>query len=326
MDDSVVIKTKEDALLKIAKLANTYKLTLDEIGACLTNEALQHKGNNSWLIRLLGYLGAALIFGGLALFISMMWNDLGSFSRVIITYGSGLVMFVLGAILLKERRYEKASTPLFLQSAVFLPAGMFVFLHEYSAGDDAQLAAMLVFGLLACQFFCLFYALQRTCLLFFGYLFWNGSLGILMERSNMPGELLGITLGFSMITVAWCIDRTNHRAIAPFWYFLGSIGLLWSVFDWVEGIRIVDVLYLPVAIFLMFISIRMQSRTLLLVSTLALLGYLGYFTNEYFASVTGWPMALIIMGSMLIAVSAYAVKLAQRIGSERPDYSKKVLV
>ncbi|MCB1720270.1 MAG: DUF2157 domain-containing protein, partial [Alphaproteobacteria bacterium] len=207
-------------------------------------------------------------------------------------------------------------TPLFLKSAVLLPTGMFVFLHEYADGDDAQLAAMIVFGILALQFLLPFFKLQRTSLLFFAYLFWNSSLGILMERAEVPGELIGIGLGASIMAVAWTIDRTQHRAISPFWYFLGSIGLLWSVFDVVQEAPPFDLLYLPLTIGLMIISTRMHSRTLLLVSTFALLGFLGYYTDEYFADVTGWPIALMLMGFMLIGVSAYAVKLGRQIGKK----------
>lgn len=308
--------TKQDALQRISDLAKTHSLTLDEIGACLTIKAIDRKGS-SWLVRLLGYLGAAFIFAGLGLFIEMIWFDLASFSRVVITYGAGLVVFMLGALFLKDPRYIKASTPLFLVSSVLLPMGMFVFLTEYSDGNDEQLASMLVFGVLACQFMCTFYFLQRTNLLFFGYLFWNASLGIFMERAGVSGEFIGLGLGLSIMMVTWVIDRTHHRAIAPFWYFLGSMGLLWSVFDLIEGIKIIDLLYFPLTIFMMLLSTRIQSRTLLLVSTLSLLGFLGYFTYEYFADVTGWPLALIVMGFMLVAVSAYAVKLAQRMGNEK---------
>jgi len=45
----------------------------------------------------------------------------------------------------------------------------------------------------------------------------------------------------------------------------------------------------------MLLSVKVKSRTLLLVSTFALLGYLGYFTNQYFADILGWPIALIIL-------------------------------
>ncbi len=312
MTNSIAVHDKETALHHITDLAHHYDITLDEIGARLTKRALTDK-SGKWLSPLLGYLGAAFIFGGLSLYVAMIWDDLESLGRVVITYGPGLVSFILGIVVLSDERYAKASTPLFLKSALLLPTGMFVFLGEYFDGDDTQLAAMIVFGLLAFQFLGAFFKLNRTSLLFFGYLFWNATIGIFMDRMGVDGETLGITLGLSVMMVAWSIDKTNHRGIASFWYFIGSIGLLWSVFDVIHGIAIVDILFLPLTVFLMLISTRIRSRTLLLVSTFALLGFLGYYTDEYFADVTGWPIALMLMGFMLIGVSAYAVKLGKAI-------------
>ena len=163
------IKNKEDAIKHITFLAHQHNLSIDEISAAITRKTIKSK-DPSWLNNLLAYLGGAFIYGGLTLFISMMWDDLGSPARVIITYGSGLVAFVLGIIVLKDERYMRASAPLFLKSAILLPTGMFVFLHEYAQGDDVQLAAMIVFGLLAFQFVGAFAKLQSTSLLFFGYL------------------------------------------------------------------------------------------------------------------------------------------------------------
>jgi len=243
----------------------------------------------------------------------MIWGDLGSAARVLISYGPGLVAFILGVITVKDIRYEKASTPLFLKASILLPTGMFVFLKEYASGDDAQLAAIIVFGILAFQFLLTFAALKRTSLLFFGYLFFLGSLGLIMDRAHVPSDLYGISLGLSILTFAFTIDKTKHRSIAAFYYFIGGLGFLWSSFALIENYTGIDILYLPVAIGMMILSVRVQSRTLLLVSTFSVLGYLGYFTDQYFADVTGWPIALIILGFLLIGISAKAVKLGQSI-------------
>ena len=42
-----------------------------------------------------------------------------------------------------------------------------------------------------------------------------------------------------------------------------------------------------------------------------MLAYLGYYTREYFADVLGWPVALILFGLVLLALSGYAFKLGQ---------------
>lgn len=306
------IHDRSSALSYIAEIIAKYDLSLDEIRMVVNGNKDETKGKNR-ITKFLGYLGGAFIFGGLALFISMIWGSLGSSSRVIITYGPGIVAFIMGIVFTKDSRYEKASTPLFLISAFLLPSGMFVFLNEYGQGNDVQLASMIVFGLLAFQFLGAFSSVKRTSLLFFGFLFWNVALGILMDRANVPGEIIGISLGLSIMLIAWKIDKTKHCSISAFWYFFGSIGLLWSVFDIVNGSPIIDILYLPLTLFIMLLSTHIHSKTLLFVSTCSLLGFLGYFTHEYFADVTGWPIALMIMGFLLVFISSYAVKLGGKI-------------
>lgn len=304
-------KNKADALHLITDLVDQFSISLDEIGGCIVKESRAQK-SGKWIPRVLGYLGAIFIFGGLALYISMEWGNLSSSSRVIITYGPGIAALILGVITLSDERFIRASTPLFLKSAVLQPVGMFVYLNEYAEGNDAQLGALIVFGIVAVQFLATFLFYKRTSLLFFGYLFWNSAVGILMDRAGVPGDILGITLGLSIMMTAWSMDRTLHRSIAPFWYFLGSTGLLWSIFDVVERTPL-DMSFLAVATAMMFLSVRMQSRTLLIVSTGALLGYLGYFTEEHFRDVIGWPISLMFMGSVMIGISYWAVQMSRRI-------------
>ncbi len=56
---------------------------------------------------------------------------------------------------------------------------------------------------------------------------------------------------------------------------------------------------------------------MLVVSVFGLIGYLSFFTYEYFANVIGWPVAMIVMGMVMIGLSAYAFKLGQGISDAR---------
>ena len=58
-----------------------------------------------------------------------------------------------------------------------------------------------------------------------------------------------------------------------------------------------------------YLSAVLHSRTLLAVSTLALLAYTGWFTSEHFADSIGWPLALIVFGIVMIGLSALAVRI-----------------
>ena len=310
----MITAEKKQALEQIATLAQTYDLTLDEIGAFVTKTQLKSK-SGGWLVNLMAYLGAALVFGGLGLYIAMEWDDMDNASRVIITLGPGLVAFILGMICTYDQRFTRAATPLFLKAAILQPVGMFTYLDLYVPGDDPQLGAMTVFGIMATQFLLCFAIKRQTTLLFFGYLFWNAALGIFMDRCDISGEMIGLTLGASIVAFAWHFDKTIHRGISPFYYFIGSIGFLWSVFDLVDNSPL-DILFLPAAIMTMLLSTRIRSRTLLMVGTFSLLGFLGYYTEEYFKDIVGWPIALILMGFALIGISMIAIKLGRQIKLE----------
>ena len=133
-----------------------------------------------------------------------------------------------------------------------------------------------------------------------------------MDRCEVDEDVFGVGMSLSVLMVAWSIDRSIHKPIAAFWYFIGGLGLIWSVYDIVDHSPS-DIVLLPVSIFMMWVSVRMHSRTLLLVGTFGLLGFLTYYTDEYFKDVTGWPIALMLMGLLLIGISYTAVQLSHKI-------------
>lgn len=303
---------REAALARIAALAQSHNLTLDDIGGALAQGYAKDK-SAGLMGRILGYVGAALIFGGLALFIGMNWDTFGPPARVVITYGAGLCAFVMALIVLSDVRYIGAATPLFIASALLLPTGMFVFLHEYMQGDDAQMAVIVVFGLCALQFLSVFWKARRTVLLFFGYLFYNIALAAWMMRVDVPHDWAALSLSISALSVAWRMDQGPHRGIAPFWYTVGGAGFHFAAFDLLEDMPPMDMLLIPLAVYGMVLGVRIKSRAFLGVNTVAVLTLLCYYTDEYFKDVMGWPIALMIMGAMLVAIGSKALKMGRAI-------------
>lgn len=305
-------KERAAALAQIAALAETHKLTLDDIGGALAQGYAKDK-SAGLMGRILGYVGAALIFGGLALFIGMNWDTFSSPARVVITYGAGLCAFVMALIVLSDMRYTGAATPLFIASALLLPTGMFVFLHEYVQGDDAQMAVIVVFALCALQFLSVFWKARRTALLFFGYAFFNVALATWMMRVDVPHDWAALALSISVLCMAWRMDQGPHRAISSFWYVIGGAGFHVAAFDLLEDVPFMDVLLIPLAVYGMVLGVRIKSRAFLGINTVAVLSLLCYYTDEYFKDVMGWPIALMIMGAMLVAIGAKALKMGQAI-------------
>jgi hypothetical protein len=300
---------KDDALQDIVALAQHNQITLAEIAKALAAASAQPNATPaSVLSKLFGYVGGIFVFAGVGVFISMYWDDFGSASRVIITLGSGLVAFVMGLVCLSDQKYERVATPLFLMASVLQPTGIMVMLQEYSSGGDVRHGLLFMAAYMLVQQGATFWAKQRTVLAFSALLFGCIFFANLFDIWDVDEKLIGIVIGSSLLCIAYAMQQSKHMAIAPFWYFVGAVLLLWSVFESVEN-SLLEPVYLGATAFIIFLSTYVRSRTLLLVGTLAMLIYIGYYTAEHFANTVGWPIALVIIGIALIGLSALAVRL-----------------
>ncbi|MES2579247.1 MAG: DUF2157 domain-containing protein [Pseudomonadota bacterium] len=300
---------KEAALQDIVHLVKHHQITLDEISHALVIASTQAgKPPSSVLSKLFGYIGGIFVFAGIGVFISMYWDDFGSAARVLVTLGTGLVAFIMALVCLTDKRYERAATPLFLIAALLQPTGILVMLNEYSSGGDARYGLLFMATYMLIQQAATFWAKQRTVLAFSAILFGCIFFVNLFDIWDVNEKLIGIVIGISLICVAYALNQSRHLPVAPFWYFVGSAILMWSVFEAVEKTPF-EIIYLGLAAALIFLSTTVRSRALLAVGTLSMLAYIGYFTAKNFANTLGWPIALVIIGIALIGMSAFAVKL-----------------
>lgn len=300
---------KEDALQDIVLLARSNGITPEEISRALSTPQEQSaKRSSGILTRLFSYIGGILVFAGIGVFISMYWEDFGSAARVLVTLGTGFAAFVMGLACLADRRYERAATPLFLAASLLQPTGIFVMLQEYSSGGDPRHGVLFMAIYMLIQQGAAFFASRCTVLAFSAILFGCIFFVTLFDLWNMNENLIGTVIGASLICIAYALSQSRHLAIAPFWYFAGSVVLLWAVFDAVEGTPL-ELAYLGLSALTIFLSTYVRSRVLLLVSTLSMLGYIGYYTAEHFSNTVGWPISLVIIGIALIGLSSLAVKL-----------------
>ena len=300
---------KEEALQDIISLAKHNNISVDEIRHAIESlPALASKPSASVLSKLFGYIGGIFVFAGIGVFISMFWDDFGSAARVIVTLGTGFMAFIMALVCLHDKRYEKAATPLFLIAALLQPTGILVMLQEYSSGGDAHYGLLFMSGFMLIQQSATFWAKRRTVLAFSAILFGCVFFATLFDLWDFNEKIIGIVMGASMLCIAYALQQSKHLAIAPFWYFVGSIVLMWSVFETVENTPF-ELVYLGLAALLIFLSTVVRSRSLLSVGTLAMLVYIGYYTAKHFANTVGWPIALVVIGIALIGMGALAVRL-----------------
>ena len=303
-------ESRERALEQIAMLARDHQLTAAEIAAALTDQPAPEPASRArvLVVRALGYLGGTFVFAGIAAFIALQWNEMNSAARVIITLGPGIAACALAVLSSRDARFDKAVAPLFLIAAALEPTGLLVAFREFGSGGDARMAALVTAGVVALQFGAIFSVLRQSMLLFltvvFGTLFWLTAFDLL----HMDDEIAALAIGSSVLLAAIGVDRTRHSVITPSWYFFGAIGFLYGLFDLVERTPF-EILFIVIASGFVYLSAAVQSRTLLVVATGAILAYTGWFTGEHFADSLGWPLALMLFGLLMIGLSALAFRI-----------------
>jgi len=298
---------KEDALAQIAALARHHGLTAEDIAKALRTSP-EETARTGLLPRLLACIGGILVFAGLCIYIGMKWDDLNSAARVIITLGTGFILFILALVTMADKRYARAATPLFLVSSLLQPTGILVMLHEYAEPGDPRRGVLFMAGVMLLQHAAAFWSKRPTTLAFtsitFGCIFFATACNLLEIDEN----LAGVTLGTSLLCIAYALGNSRHAPVSPFWYLAGAGAFLFSLFDAVEDTPF-EITYLAAAGFLVFLSTWARSRALLFAGTISMLFYIAYYTSEHFAHVVGWPLALIGGGAVLLGLSALALRI-----------------
>lgn len=312
------MSAKQDALEEILTLARLNGLSAEDITRAMADKqgaAVRESG--SVISRLFGYIGGVLVFAGLCIFIGMKWDDLESFARVMVTLGSGLAAFLFALAAIGHEKYDRAATPLLLIAALLQPVGIMVMLDEYSRGGDPLHGVLFMAGVMTLQQGLTFASKPRTTLAFSSIVFGGLFFVTLCDILEVPHEAIGLCLGTSLMCLSWALNQSPHRAISAFWYFVGAVILLVSFADIVEGSP-AEPLFLGLSAFLIFLSTRARSRTLLLVGTVAMLCYIGYFTGKHFADNLSWPIVLVLIGAAFFGLGQMAMRINAKYIRENP--------
>jgi hypothetical protein len=247
------------------------------------------------VLRVFYYLGGTLVFAGLGIYISTVWHDLQSFSRVLVTLGAGFVAFLLGILFARDKHLEKAATPAFTLAFLLQPAGVSVLLKEYFNGDDTALGAMIVFGPLAIQQLLTFFSLKRASLLLFSLLYIYGFIGAATVHYSFDRGISALACGLFLFFMAADMHRKQaYQSLSPLFFVLGS-GLILAGLDYHVGRTIFDPLVLAVSLAFLMHAVISESRTLYVASFLYIAiyfcggpggGWSGWNNHHYYHALT----------------------------------------
>lgn len=298
---------RDEVLQTIVSLAREHNISAREIDAALQPTA---DSRDSASGRILAWVGGIFILCGLAYFIESYWAEMNAVARIILSLGSGVVLLVLALVFIENEQFKKITLPLFLLAALFQAGGILVAFDELGTGGDPQLALLAMTGVMCVQNLLLLRVHKLTVHVFLAVSFAAISLVSLLDIIGLDWELEGTLTGAAILAVAFSLNRSEHHSIAPFWFLLGGAMTGFGVFGLLEATP-VHFLYVGYAAVIIYASSLVRSRMLLFTGTFALIGYLGWFTSEYFANSIGWPLALMIIGAVFIALSVFAVKISK---------------
>ena len=303
---------RHQALEHIKNLAQQHNLSTQEVIAALVSDEPDSSAASGLLIKVLSYVGGIFVFAGIAIFIALQWDGMNSAARIVITLGTGVAFFTAAVAALKDDRYQALAAPLLLVSGVLQPTGLMVVFAELGSGGDEQVAALITAVTFAAQYGFAMLKWRQTLMaglcLFFGSAAW----GLGLDLMDFDFALIALTLGISWLCFGTANLSGRYAALAPQLLFIGCWAFLAGVFDMVED-SVLEVLFVLATCGMIYLGVWAKSRALNLASTAALLAYTAYFTGHYFADSIGWPIALIVIGLAMMAISTFAVRIDRRL-------------
>lgn len=123
---------------------------------------------------------------------------------------------------------------------------------------------------------------------------------------------LTIVVGIAYLLLAYSFRNSWNSRLVEILNFFGIIGVLGAAFSEIYGSLPWQMFFFVLVIGGFFLAIYVKSRSVLVVSTLFLLAYISYITSEYFADSVGWPISLVVLGFIFIALGYLSVVINRK--------------
>ncbi len=282
-----------------------------------------HQSKN--LISTFYAIGAIIALAGVGVLIAQNWEDIGFLGRILVTLGISLVTYIF-AFILKNPEQRTLSQIFFTISAALAPLGSFVLLRE--ANINITLNAQASVALVLFVVFGSAFLISRKNILFLiiiAFASWTyyafllkifdfnllENLDVLKWASMLAGaSYIFISYGYKKISVPLDnSDEKEKKAINGILYTFGSLTILTA------GIFIggtFDLFYILLIFAAFYGSVYLKSRSMLSLGALFLMAHIIKLTSRYFVDSIGWPLALIVIGFLVIGVGYMTYSLNRR--------------
>lgn len=293
----------------------------------------QMPSSKNWdFLKIFNYLGSALIFLGIVVFIGLNWSSLNDFAKIFSTLGTAIAAYLMGVLLRMTQKYDVASSSFFLISGLVLPIGLYVTLHIMGYVTQIDKVNIFVSAFCFTVFFLTQLMFHRTVLVLFSVIFatflFLSVTSYLIHQSNIlfqnMMEYQLITIGLGYIFLGRYIDLQKRYSLVGPLYFFGAFFVLFASYS-LSGFFFFDKviwfwkIITAILIFSAFIfSVLLHSKSFLYLGAIFLVIYVTDMSSRFailFGDV-GWPLILIFLGFLLMVVGYLVVNLHKKIASK----------
>ena len=284
-------------------------------------------------------IGGGVVFLGLVFLLAQVWDEFSPWLRILSTLGTGLGMYASGALLSREPALGIAGTALFLISLLIMPAGLLVTFHELDLDQTPRLVNLELSALLLALYLTIYLILRQTLLLvasilFASWLFFaatdylTAGAPVFDPFSFLNYRLLA--MGLSYMALGHALRNSSATALTGWLYGFGVVAFLGAALalgKWTPEQNVTWEIVFPGLVFgVLMLSVQFKSRVYLVFASLFLGIYLTKITAVYFPDSLGWPLALVVLGFLLMVTAWLAVFLSRRYlaGRYTADAQSKV--
>lgn len=284
-------------------------------------EDLEDKRSKSnAFVQVLYYFGAMVVISALTWFMGLGWMWFGGGGIFLISMIYAGLLVLVGSYLWKNEQYRTPAGLLITIAVCLVPLaiyGLEVFFNVWPDGENpgkyqdfySRIKGSWVFmeigtilaGLLALRYFSFPFL---TAPIFFAAWFLTMDIIPLVFGTELQWEhrcWVTLILGAALLAIGYTIDRKGMNDYS-FWSYLFGAFSFWGALTclmWDRG-ELILFCYLLINIVLMFLSILLQRRILMIMGAIGVFTYLGHLAYDIFKDSIAFPFVLSFFGLAII--------------------------
>ena len=309
--------TKEEVLQYIKELASKDAIKKEEIIAAFEESAIisviSEKTKSAGISEILYYVGGAVVFIGISIFIWQNWSQLNSLTKILSTLGSSVAAYFMGLFFISKKKTENIALSFYLISALVMPLGLYITFYEVGFDMGGTGMQSLISAILLMVYLLSFAIFRKSLFIVFSVIFstwfFFSFTSFLVGNNPLFGndffQYRILAVGLAYILLGYYFYKNSRSSLTGFLYGFGIMGFLGSALflgGWQPNQKIFWEIIFPGLVFgTLFLSVFLKSRAFLTFGTIYLMLYIIKITSEYFSGSLGWPLSLVLIGFLLIA-------------------------